>query len=419
MRRGTDERSTGTRRLLVLGAGPIGLEAALHALRLGYDARVLEAGGEVGAHVLSWGHVRMFSPWRMNCSALGLEMLRSAGHEPYHDSDVCPTGSEYAGRYLVPLARTALKGRVLRRTRALAIGRAGLLKGDLIGKKERGLRPFRVLVSARGRESIWGADLIIDATGTYGQTRWLGDGGIAAPGEREASSRIDYRLMDFSIGRERDFAGRQILLIGSGHSAATSAVALAELVEKHPRTRVLWSVRSGREPLYPRQVSDPLPARDRLAAEANAIARGSVRGMEVLPMTVVESIAVARGGNGRGPERGGSRMVTLRTGTGRARVTVDRIVANVGYAPDRSLYAELQVHECYATGGPIKLAAALLEGGSGDCLTQTAPAADLLLNPEPGFYILGSKSYGRNSAFLIGAGLEQVRVLFQAIRAAG
>ncbi|HKN47568.1 MAG TPA: hypothetical protein VJ144_06325, partial [Candidatus Polarisedimenticolia bacterium] len=354
-RRGTDARSTGMRRLLVLGAGPIGLEAALHASILGYDARVLEAGREVGAHVLSWGHVRMFSPWRMNCSALGLETLRRAGHEAYRDGDVCPTGSEYVRRYLAPLARAALKGRVLRRTRVLAIGRAGLLKGDLIGKEERGLRPFRVLAGARGRESIWGADLIIDATGTYGQSRWLGDGGIAAPGEREASSRIDYRLMDLSIGRARDRIGRRILLVGSGHSAATSAVALAGLVEKHPRTRILWSVRSGREPLYPRQVSDPLPMRDRLAAEANAIARGSVRGIETLPMTVVESITPARGGNGHGPEAGGSLAVTLRSGTGRTRVTVDRILANVGYAPDRSLYAELQVHECYATGGPIRL----------------------------------------------------------------
>jgi hypothetical protein len=139
--------------------------------------------------------------------------------------------------------------------------------------------------------------------------------------------------------------------------------------------------------------------------------------MEPLPMTVVESIAPVRGGNGRGPEPGGSLAVTLRSGTGRTRVTVDRILANVGYAPDRSLYAELQVHECYATGGPIKLAAALLQGGAGDCLRQTAPAADLLLNPEPGFYILGSKSYGRNSAFLIGAGFEQVPVLFQALQA--
>ncbi len=39
---------------------------------------------------------------------------------------------------------------------------------------------------------------------------------------------------------------------------------------------------------------------------------------------------------------------------------VDRVIANVGYTPDTSLYRELQVHECYASLGPMKLAAALL-----------------------------------------------------------
>ncbi len=39
----------------------------------------------------------------------------------------------------------------------------------------------------------------------------------------------------------------------------------------------------------------------------------------------------------------------------------------------------------------------------------------LLRNPEPNFYILGAKSYGRNSAFLLRAGFEQVREVFALI----
>ena len=35
-----------------------------------------------------------------------------------------------------------------------------------------------------------------------------------------------------------------------------------------------------------------------------------------------------------------------------------------------------------------------------------------LLNPEPDFYVLGAKSYGRNSRFLISLGLTQIRDLF-------
>jgi NADPH-dependent 2,4-dienoyl-CoA reductase/sulfur reductase-like enzyme len=49
--------------LAIIGAGPIGLEAAALALELGFDVHVFERG-EVGAHALAWGHVRMFTQAR-------------------------------------------------------------------------------------------------------------------------------------------------------------------------------------------------------------------------------------------------------------------------------------------------------------------------------------------------------------------
>jgi hypothetical protein len=74
------------------------------------------------------------------------------------------------------------------------------------------------------------------------------------------------------------------------------------------------------------------------------------------------------------------------------------------------------VHECYATCGPIKLAAALIgESGGGDCLAQAGHGPETLVNPEPGFFILGSKSYGRNSQFLLRVGWEQVDQVFSLI----
>jgi thioredoxin reductase len=392
-------------RLLILGGGPIGIEAALYALHLGYDARVLEAA-EVGSHPLAWGHVTMFSPWEMNCSPLGLRILARRGARPFAAAGDRPTGREYVRSYLVPLARALpLRGRILERTRAVAVGRHGITKGDLIGDPERARRPFRILAVRDGREEIRTADLVLDATGTFGQHRWLGSGGIPAPGERAAAGFIDYRIPDVAGSRAREYAGRRTLLVGSGTSAATSAVALASLLRRDPRTRVVWAYRRDSASPCARIPGDPLPARDRLSVEANAIARGSAGGLHVFPRTVVESIAPARGGI----------AVTLGTAGRLRRAVVDRIIANVGYAPDRSIYAELQVHECYATAGPIKLAAALLGEWSGDCLTQPAASADLLANPEPAFYILGSKSYGRNPAFLLRSGLDQIRTLFASL----
>jgi len=88
---------------------------------------------------------------------------------------------------------------------------------------------------------------------------------------------------------------------------------------------------------------------------------------------------------------------------------ISNVVACIGYKPDISLYRELQVHQCYASEGPMKLAASLLSSsGNSDCLAQSSSSSDVLLNPEPNFFIVGSKSYGRNSKFLIKVGLEQI-----------
>ena len=94
---------------------------------------------------------------------------------------------------------------------------------------------------------------------------------------------------------------------------------------------------------------------------------------------------------------------------------LDRIVAKTGFHPDNSLYRELQVHECYASQGPMKLAASLLGSDSADCMTQTGFGPDSLTNPEPSFFIVGNKSYGRNGNFLLRIGREQVRDIFRLI----
>jgi hypothetical protein len=126
--------------------------------------------------------------------------------------------------------------------------------------------------------------------------------------------------------------------------------------------------------------------------------------VEFHPQTVVETI------ESPGPEKGFK--VGTRCG-GKSRTwEVERIIANVGYTPDTNLYRELQVHECYASLGPMRLAAALAKQASADCLAINARGPDLLRNPEPNFFILGAKSYGRNSNFLLRSGFEQVRDVF-------
>lgn len=400
-------------RIAILGAGPTGLEAALYARYLGYDVDLYERG-RAAENLLRWGHVRMFTPWRMNVTPLGAAAL-SAQDDAWRppDDEAILTGRELAEKYFIPLARSDLIVDGLQTgVEVLALGRHGLLKQDLVDEEIRIDAPFRILLrEAGGKERLATADVVIDASGTYGNHNWAGEAGVPALGELAAASHIEYGLPDV-LGAEREkYAARRVLLVGAGYSAATNAVALAELAASAPETRVTWITRprpggaeasDGPIALIP---GDRLPERDRLARAANALAAA---GEPILhwPATSIESI--------ESPADGEGFRVTL-SGERADEIEVDRIIANVGFRPDNRVYAELQVHECYASGGPMKLAASLAKSPSADCLAQVAAGPEALLNPEPDFYILGAKSYGRNSQFLLSTGHEQIRQLFSII----
>jgi thioredoxin reductase len=399
---------TDRRRLAVLGAGPIGLEAALYARKLDFDVTLFERG-RVAEYVQRWGHVRLFSPFGMNATPLGRAAIRAAKpkHEFPGDAD-CLTGREHLRAYLEPLANCELvRESLVAETHVLRIGRRGMFKDEGTGDARRGRVPFCLLLKdSKGRERVEEADIVLDCTGTYGQHRWLGDGGIPALGELAAEAQISYGLDDILGDRQAHYAGKTILVVGAGYSAATTVCRLADLSLKSPDTWVYWAVRgAGSQPIK-RLAHDPLRERDRLAMRANTLATRMDDNVEFHPATIIDALETA------GPDKGFK--VTARK-AGRPIVwNVDRIVANVGYTPETSLYRELQIHECYASLGPMKLAALLAKAGD-DCLQHASFGPECLRNPEPNFFILGSKSYGRNSHFLLRMGFEQVRDVFKLI----
>src|SRR4029077_7269949 len=168
------------------------------------------------------------------------------------------TGKQHLAIYLEPLARTAPLRECLRTdSQVLHVSRRGFLKEDGTADSRRG--PFRLLIhDSKGRERVEEADVVLDCTGTYGQHRWMGDGGIPAVGEMAARPRIDHGLEDILGDRRTEYAGKRILLVGSGYSAATTACNLAQLGEEHLETWAIWLGRgSGSQPIK-RIANDPL-----------------------------------------------------------------------------------------------------------------------------------------------------------------
>ncbi len=367
---------TEPRRIAILGAGPVGLEAAVYASALQLPFTVFERG-RVGEHLRRWGHVRLFSPFGMNSTPLGRARVRA--DQPQHalpETNAVLTGREHVAVYLESLALSpALTPFIHENATVLHVGRRGLLKEDYPADARRAREPFRLLVrDDKGKERVELADVVLDCTGVYGNPRWLGDGGIPALGETAARPHIAYGLEDAAGERKSVYADRTTLVIGSGFSAATTVCTLASLAEKHPATWVVWLARgAGTQPVR-RVANDPLRERDQIAVRANNLATRPDGNVEFHPQTVVESVESA------GPDRGFK--VGARSGGKAVSWDVERVIANVGYSADLDLCRELQV---------------------GDAAVRQA---------EPNYYMLGAKSCGRDTDFLLRSGFEQVREVF-------
>lgn len=393
-------------RLAVIGAGPIGLEAALHAADAAFDVEVYERG-RVAENIRDIEHIRFFSPFGMNSSELGRRTVQSLTSLP--STSALLTGFGYWENYLVPLSRSnPLQGRIHEHTEVVSIGRTRLTKSDAIAKPDRANEPFRLLVCDRqtNRERYVEADIIFDCSGVYGNPNNIGPGGLTCLGERESLSADDYKLPDV-LGKDRKrFASKRTVVVGSGYSAATAIVSLAKLAETEPNTSAIWLTRTDRTPPITLIPSDRLAERNRLGDQANLAATRQDGKITWRHSRQIESIR-------RNPENGRYELQVINVEKPREpkreKIEADCVIANVGYRPNRDMYEELQFHECYATQGPIMLAAALLGDESSDCLNQQSRGIESLANPEPNFFVLGAKSYGRDSRFLISVGLQQIQ----------
>jgi thioredoxin reductase len=387
------------RRLAILGAGPIGLEAALYARALQMPVTIYERGRPAD-HVWRWGHVRLFTPFGLNVTTLGRAAVqKQKPNQALPGDDASLTGREHLNAYLGPIAES-LQGNLQTDTMVLQVGRRGLHKADDPGGAARGNQPFRLLLRDRqNRERIEEADVVLDCTGTYGQHRWLGAGGIPAIGELSAEPHISYVLDDILGDRKNHYANKNILVVGGGFSAATTVSNLAQLAVDNQSTWVTWIARTANSWPIKRIANDPFKERDRLAARANNLATRTDANVEFHPQTVVEAV------ESQGQDKGF--RVALRSAGKPRTIEVERIVGNVGYSPDRMLYRELQVQECFASFAPYM---------NPPFRKDKSPSGpDSLRNPEPNYYILGAKSYGRHSDFFLTTGFAQVRDAFKLI----
>jgi hypothetical protein len=252
------------------------------------------------------------------------------------------------------------------------------------------------------------ARAVIDASGTWGRGNPLGHSGLPASGEEEAAARITGPLPDV-LGRDRSrFAGRHTLVVGMGHSAANTLLALAELAKNEPGTRITWAVRGASVArLYGGGDADGIPARGALGTRLKAAVDNGeidlVRGFTITGVAATGDEAAAGPVEVKGRTPDGSRVLSA-----------DTVVAATGFRPDLDMLREVRVELDPATEAPVRLAP-LIDPNFHSCGTVPPHGERDLAHPEPGFYLAGMKSYGRAPTFLMATGYEQVRSIVAAL----
>jgi len=378
----------------VIGAGPVGLAAAAHLHERGLPFTVLEAGDGPAAAVRQWAHVRLFSPWRYDIDQAARRLLHTAGWvEP--DPDKLPTGGQLAADYLRPLADLpGLKQHVRYGARVSAVTRLGL---DRVRTAGRDAVPFLVRLDT-GEDLL--ARAVIDASGTWQTPNVLGASGIPAHGETAAAPFIESALPDV-LGTDRHrFAGARVLVVGSGHSAANTLLSLVALAAQEPDTTVTWAIRAGSPArTYGGLDEDALPERGAIGARLREhVEAGRV---ELITGFLADTLT---------PQADGGIEVT----DGARAVVADRIVAATGFRPDHSFVSELRL-DLDPILGATRALAPLIDPNEHSCGTVPPHGVDELAHPEPGYYAIGMKSYGRAPTFLLATGYEQARSVVAAL----
>lgn len=389
------------RPVVVIGAGPVGLAAAAHLVSRGLPVRVYEAGTSVAAHLEQVRHVRLFSPWRYDMDTAARELLQATDW-PVPDEEAMPTAGELVDLYLRPLSEHPdLSPFIHFNARVVAISRHGIDKAKTAGRDK---ADFLVRVSTAGGLIEQRARAVIDASGTWSQPNPVGAHGLPAVGEPQARAQLSYGMPDI-LGTERArFAGRRVLVVGAGHSAAGNLLALAELAEADSRTHIVWAVRGhDLRRLFGGGSRDGLPARGELGTRLQALVREGR--LELRTGFAIRAI-----------ERVGDTLTVHAIDSQRASIAgVHEIVTATGSRPDLALARELRARFDPWLESTEALAP-LIDPNEHSCGTVRPHGHRELAHPqEPGFYAIGAKSYGRAPNFLLATGYEQARSVVAAL----
>lgn len=382
-------------KVAIIGGGPVGLVAAAHLVEQKISFEIFEAGNAIGNNFLSWGHVKLFSPWRYNMDNAAKRLLSKTSWTSPPLDDL-HTGNDFVKKYLAPLANLpSIKPFIHLNTKVVSISKKGL---DKMKTSNRENVPFEIRAERNGAVILSEADVVLDATGTWNQPNPLGSGGLPATGELAISNNIFSGIPDIKGRDLKVFANQSVLVVGSGHSAINSLLDLADIIDSNPDTKIHWVLRKKNlEKVYGGQEEDGLEARGALGIKLqNLVESGK---LNIHTPFLIHKIS---------KENDTLKIEGTKDGEKATISGIQQIINNTGARPNLDMVRELRVDLDSSLESVFDLAP-LIDPNIHSCGTVRPHGEKELRHPEKNFYIIGSKSYGRAPTFLLATGYEQVR----------
>lgn len=385
----------------IIGAGPVGLAAAAHLAVRGQRFVLFEAGPTVAANVLSWKHVRIFSPWKYNIDRAAKQLLQQSSWQAPAEEEL-PTGEALYLHYLKPLSELpALNKSIYLHSRVMAVGRKNMDKVKTTGRAG---QPYVIQVLTKGEVQWHEAKAVIDVSGTWASPNPVGSGGVHAAGEASNADRIFYGIPDILHSYAERYKSKNVLVVGSGHSAINAILELDKLKSKYPETHVHWVVRKKDvSEIYGGKDADALAARGALGTKIEELV--NQQRVNVHTPFQIQQIESKDGQLMISGNKNGNPFVL----TG-----IDEIISTTGSRPDFSFLREIRL-DVDASLESVSALAELIDPNVHSCGTVRPHGERELRQPDKDFYIAGSKSYGRAPTFLMATGYEQVRSIVAAI----
>lgn len=386
----------------VIGAGPVGLAAAAHLVQRGFRPLVIEAADTVAGNLATYRHVRLFSPWQYNIDRAARALLEGSGWNSPDPSGL-PTAGQIIDEYLAPLAALpSLAKHIHFGLKVVAITRLGMDKVKTAGRSD---APFLIQAEGKSGRTTFLAQAVIDATGTWSQQNPLGVNGVAAEGELALGAQIRYGMPDIAGAERQRYIGKRVLVVGAGHSAAGSLLALADLAQEDANTSLVWAVRSANlMRVFGGGASDQLKARGALGQRLRSLRdSGQLDMHENFRIHRLEQVAGKITVHATGLD-GAEQQIT----------GIDEIISATGARPQFEMTRELRVrHDPWLES--TDALAPLIDPNEHSCGTVRPHGHRELAHPEIGYYAVGAKSYGRAPNFLMATGYEQVRSVVAAL----